>query len=344
MDHFMYRHVRIEALHHVMPPHRVLSSSLEEELKDTYARCAVPMGLIEGLVGVTARRFWDEGVTIDGLAADVVRGLLEQRPGVSPDMIVSTSVCKDYIEPSVAALVAGALNFKPECITFDVSNACLGFLTGIDLAARRIESGEIECAVVVAAESSRHVTRSTVDRLKQPTTTTPEFRESMPTLTLGSAAVAMLLVHERVATTNHRVNGMVTLGDPQSSRICLGTPEWMKTDGQALLKNGVELAARTWATAAGRFGWTIDGIDQFLCHQVGARHISALTKRLEIPQERVFLTFPELGNTGPAAVPMAMSLAVHGWEHSPPTIREGSRLALLGIGSGLTVSMMDVVW
>ena len=118
----------------------------------------------------------------------------------------------------------------------------------------------------------------------------------------------------------------------------------MKTDGQALLKNGVELASRTWALAAERFGWTIDGIDQFLCHQVGARHISALTKRLEIPQDRVFLTFPELGNTGPAAVPMAMSLAVQGWSHAPATIHPGNRLALLGIGSGLTVSMMDVVW
>ena len=154
----------------------------------------------------------------------------------------------------------------------------------------------------------------------------------------------MLLVHERVATTTHRVNGMVTLGDPKSSRICLGTPEWMKTDGQALLKNGVELAARTWTLAAERFGWTVDGIDQFLCHQVGARHISALTKRLEIPQDRVFLTFPELGNTGPAAVPMAMSLAAQGWSHAPATIQSGSRLGLLGIGSGLTVSMMDVVW
>jgi 3-oxoacyl-[acyl-carrier-protein] synthase-3 len=340
----MYRHVRIEALRHVMPPHRVTSATLEEELKETYERCSIPMGLIEGLVGVKARRFWDEGVSIDGLATDVVKLVVEARPELPIGMIISTSVCKDYIEPSVAALVAGALGFPPECVTFDVANACLGFMTGIDLAARRIETGEIDAAVVVAAESSRHVTRATVDRLKQPSTTQAEFREAMPTLTLGSAAVAMLLVHERHATTNHRVNGMVTLGDPTSSRICLGTPEWMKTDGQALLKNGVELAARTWAVAAERFGWSMAAIDQFLCHQVGARHMAALAKRLEMPAERAFLTFPELGNTGPAAVPMAMSLAASGWEFSPPTIGDGSRLSLMGIGSGLTVSMMDITW
>jgi len=340
----MYRHVRIEALHHQLPPHRVTSATIEEELKETYARCAVPMGLIEGLVGVKARRFWDDGVSIDGLATDVTRELLQARPDLKIGMIVSTSVCKDYVEPSVAALVAGALDFPSECVTFDVSNACLGFMTGIDIVARRIESGEIDAAVVVAAESSRHVTRATVERLKQPTTTQAEFREAMPTLTLGSAAVAMLLVHEKFATTNHRVNGMVTLGDPKSSRICLGTAEWMKTDGQALLKNGVELAARTWIVAAERFGWSMDAIDQFLCHQVGARHMAALTKRLEMPPEKAFLTFQELGNTGPAAVPMAMSLAAAGWEHSAPTITDGSRLALLGIGSGLTVAMMDVTW
>ncbi len=327
-----------------MPPHRVTSSTLEEELRATYERCAVPMGLIEGLVGVKARRFWDEGASIDSLATEVVRGLLQGREYLTPGMIVSTSVCKDYIEPSVAALVAGALDFPAECVTFDVANACLGFLTGIDLCARRIDSGEIDCAVIVAAESSRHVTRATVERLKQASTTQAEFRESMPTLTLGSAAVAMLLVHEKHATTNHRVNGMVTLGDPKSSRICLGTPEWMKTDGQALLKNGVELAAKTWEKGVERFGWSMTDVDQFLCHQVGARHMAALTKRLEMPVEKAFLTFPELGNTGPAAVPMALSLAAQGWEHSAPTITDGSRLSLMGIGSGLTVSMMDMTW
>lgn len=340
----MYRHVRIEALAHTVPPHRVASSALEAELTDTYARIGVPPGYLETLVGVKARRFWDDGAAIDFLAADAARKVVSQRPDLKIGMCVSASVCKDYVEPSVAALVAGHIGLSPECQTFDVANACLGFLTAMDLCAQRIEHGDIDAALVVAAESSRHVVTNTVDKLKQPEVTLENFRESLPTLTLGSASVAMLLVHERVATTEHRLNGVVTRSDPTSSRICIGTAEWMKTDGQALLKNGIELAARTWQVAAERFSWTVPGINQFLCHQVGARHLAALCKRLELPVERAFLTYPELGNTGSAAVPMALSLAASGWEHAPPAVKSGDRLALMGIGSGLAVSMMDVTW
>ena len=340
----VYRHVRIEALAHALPPHRVASSWIEHELADTYARLGVPQSYLEASVGVKARRFWDEGTTIDALATRVARDAVSRRPDLHIGMCLSTSVCKDYVEPSVAALVAGELQLPADCVTFDIANACLGFLTGIDTAARRIETGEIDAAIVIAAESSRHVVTQTVNRLRSPTASLAEFREAVPTLTLGSAAVAMLLVHERVATTNHRVNGMVTLADPGSSRACIGTTEWMKTDGPMLLKNGVELAAKTWAKASATFGWSQAEISQFLCHQVGARHLASVCQRLELPLEKAFLTYPELGNTGPAAVPVALSLAVNGWEHAPAAIKDGDRLALLGIGSGLTVSMMDVTW
>jgi acyl-CoA:acyl-CoA alkyltransferase len=214
----------------------------------------------------------------------------------------------------------------------------------MDLAARRIEAGELDCAIIVAAESSRHVVERTVERLQAPTATLSDFKEAMPTLTLGSAAVAMLLVHADFASTTHRVFGTVVRTDPHSSRICLGTADWMRTDAALLLKNGVALAQATWADATARFGWTPENIDQFLCHQVGATHLATLCKRLELPVERAFLTYPELGNTGPAAVPMALALAETGWEHQPAVLSAGQRLALMGIGSGLGVAMMDVRW
>jgi 3-oxoacyl-[acyl-carrier-protein] synthase-3 len=341
-----FRSVRIEALASILPPERVASTTLEEGLQETYARIGVPMGTLDMLVGVNARRFWadpvDGGVVaIDALAADVVKKALSSRPELinRVGMCVSTSVCKDYIEPSVAALVAGSLEFSSECQTFDVGNACLGFLTGIELVARRIELREIDVAVVVAAESSRHVVGNTIKNLQRPTTTMEDFRQALPTLTLGSAAVAMVLVHESIATTHHRVNDVVTRSDPRSSRICLGTPDWMKTEAHLLLKNGVELAAQTGEAACARFGWSASSVDQFLCHQVGAKHLASVCKRLDLPLDKAFKTYPEFGNTGPAAVPMALALAVE-----DGVVKDGHRLALMGIGSGLNVSMMDVSW
>ena len=48
---------------------------------------------------------------------------------VNPDeigILVNTSVCKDYLEPSTAALVHGNLGLGRGCLS-DVGNACLGF-------------------------------------------------------------------------------------------------------------------------------------------------------------------------------------------------------------------------
>ena len=347
----MYEHVHIEALAVEVPPHRVTSRALEDELGPTYRRLGIPAGCIETLVGIQARRFWDEGTTIADAASRVAHAALAQAsPGGGPGLaartglVVSTSVSKDFIEPSVAALVRGQLASTPvalsaECEALDLGNACLGFMNGMDLAATWIEQRRIDAALVVAAESSRAVVGATVQRLLAPTSTKQDYMEALPTLTLGTGAVAMLLVHSSLATTTHRVRGAVSLGDAASSTICMGTPTSMKTDAQKLLVNGVALAERTWARARERFGWTRENIAQLICHQVGATHMATLAKKLDLDLERAFLTYPELGNIGPAAVPLTLSMAVDAGR-----VRPGDRVALMGIGSGLSCMMMEVVW
>ena len=329
-----YGSVRIEALANDLPQHRVTSQALEDDLATTYRRLGIPAGCIETLVGIVARRFQDEGATIADCATRAARKV----PGVErAEVIISTSVCKDFIEPSVAALVRGQLGLT--CEAFDIGNACLGFMNGIELAAMWIELGKVDCALVVDAESSRHVVTRTVERLQAPTATMQDFKEALPTLTLGSGAVAMLLMHERLATTSHRLSGSVAIGDPASATICLGTADWMKTDAQLLLKNGVDLAARTWGKAQEKLGWTRDNVAHFICHQVGATHMATLFKKLDLDLDKAFLSYPELGNIGPAAVPLTLGLAV-----DDGRVKSGDRLALMGIGSGLSCMMMEVVW
>ena len=69
--------------------------------------------------------------------------------------LVSCSVCKDYIEPSVAAIVHGKLGLPTTAHNYDVGNACLGFLSGMTVIADQIELGRIDVGIVVAGESSR---------------------------------------------------------------------------------------------------------------------------------------------------------------------------------------------
>ena len=66
-----FQHVRIEALAFELPPHRITSKTVEDDLAQTYKRLGIPTECIETLVGITARRFWDAGTAIDDMLPPV---------------------------------------------------------------------------------------------------------------------------------------------------------------------------------------------------------------------------------------------------------------------------------
>ena len=85
--------------------------------------------------------------------------------------------------------------------------------------------------------------------------------------------------------------------------------------------------------------WSQAGIGRVITHQVGSAHRRALFGRLELDPALDFSTFERLGNTGSAALPTALSLAVE-----EGAVRAGQKVALLGIGSGLACLMLGAEW
>ncbi|HMO56158.1 MAG TPA: 3-oxoacyl-ACP synthase III [Roseiflexaceae bacterium] len=338
----LFQNVTIESIGYELAPHRISSEWLEDQIDETMQRLHIPRGRIEDLTGIRERRFWNRGTMPSDVATLAARRAIELA-GVDPariGTIISTSVCRDYIEPSVACLVHGNLKLPASCMNYDVSNACLGFLNGMVHAAMMIEAGIIEYALIVDGEGSQEAVMATIRRLQSPTTTSQEFRENFATLTLGSGAVAMVLAHQRHSQTGHRINGVVTLAATEHNRLCYGQPEWMRTDAAALLIAGVQLAARTWQLAHATLPrWSDDAIALYAPHQVSARHTAAVAESMGVPLDKMFLNFPTLGNIGPAALPITLAQAVEAGR-----VRHGDTIGLLGIGSGLNCSMMSVTW
>jgi len=113
----------------------------------------------------------------------------------------------------------------------------------------------------------------------------------------------------------------------------------METDGKTLLLAGLAVAATTWAEAQAQLGWSGEAIDEFVLHQVSGPHTTMLCEQLGLPREKVLAIYAEFGNIGPASVPIALSKAVEAGR-----VKKGSRVGLLGIGSGLNCSMAEVIW
>ena len=332
----------IEAISYELGPHVITSAWLEEQIADTMARLYIPQGQIERMTGIQARRFWNPGVQPSDAATVAARKLIDET-GINPDEIgclVNTSVCRDFIEPSTACLVHGNLKLSPRCLSFDVGNACLGFLSGMQTIGMMIESGAIKYGLIVNAEGSRDGIEATVKLLQSPEATMQTYKDNVATLTIGSGAVAMLLTHKDYSRTGHKINGMVSLAATEFNDLCVAQRDYMKTNTAALMTEGIALAGRTWQLASETLThWGDDTIDRYVPHQVSVRQIDGMAKAMGINPEKIQLNVASHGNMAAAALPITLAQAAE-----QGTIVPGDHIGLLGIGSGLNCSMMSVSW
>ena len=260
------------------------------------------------------------------------------------ELFIHAAVSRDMLEPATASFAHRKIGLPASAQIFDVSNACLGFLNSLTLAAAMIESGQIRCALVVAGEHGRPLVEQTIKTLLERPLTRNEIKPYFANLTIGSGAVAALVCHRDLAPQGHRLVGGVARAATQHSELCQGDTHGaealaMQTDSEQLLLAGVELARATWTDFKTITGWTEANTDRFICHQVGSTHRRKLYEALGLDVAKDFSTFEVLGNTGSVALPATLAAAVEAG-----AVRKGDRVSLLGIGSGLNCLMLALEW
>jgi acyl-CoA:acyl-CoA alkyltransferase len=316
----------------------VSSDDLDARLADVYRRVGLRPGLLEALAGIRERRWWSEGVTYaDGAALAGAKALADS--GVDPSrvgLMVNTSVSRAHLEPSTAVGVHHAIGLPSSCQNFDVTNACLGFVNGMQLASAMIDTGQVDYALVVNGEDSRTIHEKTIARLNRADSTVREVISQFASLTLGSGAAAMVLGRADAHPEGHRIVGGVTRAATEHHGLCVGDVDEMHTDSKGLMDAGLDLSEALWADAAAEFDWA-DGMDCYVIHQVSQVHTQAMCDRLGIDRDRVPVTFPTRGNIGPASLPTTLASRAE-------TLESGDRVLLMGIGSGLNASCVELRW
>jgi 3-oxoacyl-[acyl-carrier-protein] synthase-3 len=321
---------------HTEAPDVVTSDWIDEQLAETYERVGVRPGLLQSVAGIEARRWWPEDVTFDEAAALAGQRAIEGA-GIAAgdvDLLISTSVCKHHLEPSVACAVHHRLDLPATCANYDLGNACLGFVNAMTVAATAIEAGQIRTALIVDGEGSRHTQLATIARLQEPTATVTDVFDQFASLTLGSGAAAMVMGGPRDG--GHRFVGGVTLAATAHHDLCVGDLDQMRTDTAGLLTGGLDLAGGAWKAALDD-GWEWTDCDRYVMHQVSKVHTTKLCELLAVDQDRVPLTYPQFGNMGPAAVPYTLSTV-------QDELNPGDQVLLMGIGSGLNCSAVELTW
>lgn len=346
-----FESVHLESFAHVLPETVVTSGEIEDRLAPLYEHLKLSSGRLELMSGIRERRFFAPRTrpsTIASRAGEralAASGVDRARVG----LLIHASVCRDFLEPATASVVHRALGLAPTCTAFDLSNACLGFANAMIVAADSIERRAIDAAVVVAGEDGRPLVDRTIETLlalplgdaRETRAAREALKRAYASLTIGAGGAACVLTHASIAKNPRRLLASAALAATEHVELCRGDADgdgmFMETDSEALLVAGCALGARTWKELERESGWSLSDVERVVTHQIGVAHRRTMLGTIGLEPALDFPTVETLGNIGSVSLPLSFSMA-----SERGFVRDGQRVAMLGIGSGLHCLMLAV--
>lgn len=342
-----YSKVCLHTFAYVLPPRILSSDAIEERLSPLYERLKLPAGRLELMSGIKERRLWEPGTRPSQGAALAGQAVLD-KDDIDPatiECLIFSSVSRDMMEPATASFVHNQLGLSEDCLLFDLSNACLGFLDGMVMLANMIELGHVRNGLVVAGETAEELVESTIQALlDDESLTRKKIKPAFASLTIGSGSVALYMCNLLQGMNKPRLMRGAWKANTRHSDLCQGAQSGtettlMNTNSEELLIRGIETAHATWQDFASIPGWSENDIDRFFCHQVGTAHARLLFETLGLDLKKNFETLQILGNVGSVSAPITMAMAIE-----QDCFRRGEKAAMLGIGSGINCLMLGVEW
>jgi 3-oxoacyl-[acyl-carrier-protein] synthase-3 len=280
--------------------------------------------------GIKVRHVAEPGTGTSELCMEASRRALADA-GVDPkelDFVVVGTLTPDMPFPSTACFVQMGLG-AGQAYAMDVGAACSGFIYSLSVADALIRSGRGKKALVVGGE----ILSSVVD-----------YTDRSTCILFGDGAGAVVLAEcedsEGVLSCHLHSDGNLwelihcpgggTL-DPCNPGTSSVRTNFIKMLGNETFKHAVTRMAEVSLEALEHNGVGVEDVDLFIPHQANQRIVSAVGKRLGVPEKKVFMNLERYGNTSAASIPIALAEAKSQGRYS-----KGDLVLLVAFGGGLT--------
>jgi 3-oxoacyl-[acyl-carrier-protein] synthase-3 len=300
---------------------------------------------LERLTGIRERRVSAGEEDSYTLAVAAARDCLTRsgRPASTLDVVISCSITKyrdgltQVLEPTMSSAIAegiGAVN----AMTFDLSNACAGMLSGVMVLNNWIRQGNVRHGLVVSGEyisqlgqNAAHHVRSVMSR-------------ELASLTLGDAGAAILLERAPEGVAGISTAGFTTVAD--HSRLCLAYAAdhepgaRMFTQARAIHRTAIADLPLLLREVLDSAGIDFSDIDQVIVHQTSARAIKQGMAQITdvlggAPHHDAVITVDHYGNTASTTHTVALIDEIEAGRISP-----GVKVALIALASGLEIGVI----
>ena len=289
-------------------------------------------------VGIKERRILkEEGLGSSYMGRKAVKQLI-QKTGVDPqsiDCVICATTTSDYRFPSNASIIIGKLGME-NAHGFDVSCACCGFLYTLDMASTFVQSGRYKKVIVIAAEKMSSIT---------------DYQDRQTCVLFGDGAAAVLVEaseEEGIGFQGSylRTNGigLPYLHMKAGGSVCPSSRytvdhrmHYIYQEGRTVFRYAVTSMSNDVEEVMHQHNLTKDDVNWVVPHEANMRIIEAVTKRLDIPMERVMVNIERYGNTSAASI----ALALFDFEKK---LKKGDNVILTAFGAGFVHGALYLKW
>jgi 3-oxoacyl-[acyl-carrier-protein] synthase-3 len=286
---------------------------------------------ITSRTGIKVRHITTEDETTAFLAIEAAKKALARAnlDAKKLELIIVATITPEMVFPSTASFVQRALGAK-NAWAFDLAAACSGFVYGVSIVQQFLESGRLNNALVIGAETLTKIT---------------DWTDRTSCILFGDGAGAVVLERREDGDNGVIYSAMYSDGNYWESLNCkaygslhppdkeLDDPKkiYMQIKGREVYQQAVRRIVETVTGCLEHCNLSTDDIKMLISHQMNARIIESAAKRLKLPDEKVFLNIAEYGNTSAASVPIAFDDCIRKGK-----IQRGDIVIFVAFGAGLT--------
>jgi len=291
--------------------------------------------------GIKLRHFVAPGETCSYMAEQAALRVL-QRAGVEPgdlELIVVPTVTPERVFPATASILQGRIGAS-RAACFDLNAACCGFIYALSAATSFLRCGQYRNALVIGSEVM---------------TTMGNYTDRNTCVLFGDAAAGVYLEAEPRSGSRRGIRSFDLGSDgtlveilyqlaggsamPATPRSALDEHHYIYMEGQEVFKRAVRAMEQTVRRALAQEGVEPHEVAWFLGHQANIRIIQATQKRLEVPEERVYINIQRYGNTTSASIPLCLDEL-----NEEGKLKPGDGVVLFAFGAGLTWASCYLIW
>jgi len=289
--------------------------------------------------GIKERRVAESGVEISDLGTQAAKQALEEAK-MDPteiDLIIVATLTSEMISPATSCLIQQKLGCR-NVPAFDLNAACSGFIYGLEVGTSMMEKGNYKNALVIGAEKLTSFT---------------DYEDRTTCILFGDGAGAVVL--SKVEEEGFGVLGCALGADgenaqhiripaggsavPASEDSIQAREPFLKMNGKEVFKVAVRAMAQAGTDILAKHGVGPSELKCLIPHQANIRIIEAISKSIEVPNDRMFINIQKYGNTSAASIPIALNEA-----KIERNFQRGDHILLVAFGAGLTWAASVIRW